>query len=185
MKIKYNSPVILTYTIITIIVYILMRFQLGYILYFVLPSKFQPLSLTFWWRCFSYIFGHSGINHLVGNMSMFIVAGPIVESRYGSKQLIYMIIITTLITGILHILCFENGLIGASGIVFMLIILSASTSITKKEIPLTFIIVIVFYIGKEIGTTFLSGDNISHFAHIIGGLFGATYGFLFCKKNIT
>jgi membrane associated rhomboid family serine protease len=66
---------------------------------------------------------------------------------------------------------------GASGVVFMMILLSSFTNFSHGEIPLTFILVLILYLGVQLYNSFGS-DNISQFAHIIGGLCGSFFGFL-------
>jgi membrane associated rhomboid family serine protease len=99
-----------------------------------------------------------------------------VEEKYGSKRLLIMILLTALVTGILNILFFNTGLLGASGIVFMLILLSSFTNVRNGEIPITFILVAFLFLGKEVLES-IQNDNISQFAHIIGGICGSIFGF--------
>ena len=49
-----------------------------------------------------------------------------------------MILVTALITGILNIIFFDTGLIGASGIVFIFLLLVCFTNVNSGEIPITF-----------------------------------------------
>jgi len=93
-----------------------------------------------------------------------------------------MIIITALVTGLLNISFFDTGLLGASGIVFMLILLVSFTNVKGGQIPLTFILVAILFVGKEVMHS-LSADQVSQFAHIIGGVCGSIFGFLGKKKN--
>lgn len=69
------------------------------------------------------------------------------------------------------------GLLGASGIVFMFILLSSFANIKTGHLPLTFVIIVIVFLGKEVFASF-AHDSISQFAHIIGGLCGSTFGFL-------
>jgi membrane associated rhomboid family serine protease len=87
-----------------------------------------------------------------------------------------MMFFTGLITGILQMLFFDHGLMGASGIVFMLIILSSLTNFRTGRIPLTFIVVAILFIGEEV-VNGLKEDNVSQFAHVLGGIIGAVFGF--------
>jgi membrane associated rhomboid family serine protease len=78
-------------------------------------------------------------------------------------------------------------LLGASGIAFMLILLSSFASSESGTIPVTFIFAGIIYIGGEILTgakniTGISSDNISQLAHIIGGICGIAFG-IFCKRK--
>lgn len=87
-----------------------------------------------------------------------------------------MIVITALITGIIAIFFTNTGLLGASGIVFMLILLSSFANIKSGHIPLTFIIIVALFLGKEFIASF-KPDAVSQSAHILGGLCGSFFGF--------
>ena len=94
-----------------------------------------------------------------------------------------MMLITAVVTGLLNVTFFETGLLGASGIVFMFILLSSLTNFRASHIPLTFLLVVLLFLGKEIMMA-LANDNISQFAHIIGGICGGIFGYLFAKPKI-
>ncbi len=184
LKLSYNSPVILTYVAVCVVFLAVNWITDGWFnKYFLIcyghPNWFDPLTYI---RLVSYAFGHSGVSHLTGNMIMMLLVGPVVEEKYGSRNLTIMIFVTALIGGLLNSLFFETGIIGASGIVFMLIILSAFTNMKKGEIPLTLILVTAIYLGQEIYDGLFTNDNVSHFGHIEGGISGLGFGVLYHKK---
>jgi membrane associated rhomboid family serine protease len=88
--------------------------------------------------------------------------------------------VTAIATAILNMLLVHAGLLGASGIVFMLILLSSFTNIRQGEIPITFILIVVLYIVRELVNAF-TPDTVSQLAHIAGGIIGGLFGFLFSK----
>jgi hypothetical protein len=88
-----------------------------------------------------------------------------------------MMLITALATGLLNAAFFTTGLLGASGLAFMMILLSSFTNHKEGELPLTFVLVVVLFLAKEVANAF-NQDDISQFAHIIGGAFGSLFGFL-------
>ena len=104
------------------------------------------------------------------------------EENYGSTSLLVMIVITAFVTGVLNVLLFRSYLLGASGVVFMMILLSSFTNFSHGEIPLTFILVLILYMGVQLLDSFNS-DNISQFAHIVGGLCGSFFGFFRTNKR--
>ncbi len=55
--------------------------------------------------------------------------------------------------------------------------LSAHTAARKGEIPVTLILVVIFYLGGEIMDGLFKQDNVSQIAHIVGGLCGLVFGF--------
>ena len=178
LRLKYNSPVILSYALLCSFVFLISKFTGQSLLpLFTLYNDtnfMNPLSI---FRLFSHIAGHVNLEHLMGNMTFVLLLGPIVEEKYGSLKTLYMLLGTALITAILNILFFQTGLVGASGIVFMLIVLVSFTNVTSGQIPLTFILVAVLFVGKEL-LNGLWDDGISQFAHVMGGVCGGVYGFV-------
>ena len=75
-------------------------------------------------------------------------------------------------------MCFPDAaLCGASGVVFAFILLSSFTSFKEGEVPLTFILVALLFVGQEIVQGLMVVDNVSNMAHIVGGMVGAALGF--------
>ena len=181
MKIKYNSPVILTYTILSI--YVLVFCSKGVLAkYFTSPAHFSFIDPYFYVRLVSYIAGHGDWTHLIGNLMIILLVGPLLEEKYGSGKLLEMFLITAVATGLLNAFLFSNSLIGGSGIAFMLILLGSFSNIRSKEIPLTFIVITILFIGSEVIST-LKVDQISQFSHLAGGFIGAGYGFIRNKRG--
>ena len=109
---------------------------------------------------------------------LMLVVGPQLEERYGSRKLLYAILVTAFLTGLIQFIFFPGtALMGASGIVFMMLLLASMGGGRSGGIPLTLILVALFYIGGELVTAFTSADNISQLSHVIGGVCGAIIGF--------
>ena len=135
-------------------------------------------------RFVTHIFGHSGWSHFIGNASYLLLLGPMLEEKHGSKELIEVISITAVITGIVNYIFFWNvGLCGASGVVFAFIILASFTGFKEGEIPFTFILVAAIFIGQQVYEGIAVHDDISNMAHIVGGIVGAVIGYLLNKKS--
>ena len=111
-----------------------------------------------------------------------MLIGPVLEEKYGSRDLLIMMMITALVTGLVNVLLTTNGLLGASGIAFMLMILCSCTSVKSGKLPLTMIIVVILYIGQEIISGLTVADNVSQLTHIIGGICGIVFGLENNKK---
>jgi membrane associated rhomboid family serine protease len=143
-------------------------------------GNFSVTSFRNWVTLFTHVLGHKNWQHLVSNFTAILLIGPILEEIYGTYSLLIMIAITALVTGALNAVFFSSSLLGASGVLFMMILLASFTNFNRGEIPLTFILVLVLYLGKEFfGSLAREPDeNISHFAHIVGGFIGSLFGFL-------
>ena len=181
MRIKYNAPTVLTFTLICALIMLLSQTLIKdlNLAWFMVPGRgsFRAGSFRNWITLFSHVMGHANWSHLFNNLMLILIIGPMLEENYGSASLLIMMVITALVTGILNVFFFQSALMGASGIVFMMILLSSFTNFSKGEIPITFILVLILYLGMEILNSF-SRDSISQFAHIIGGLCGSFFGFL-------
>jgi len=182
-NVEYNSPVVLTYTFLALIVFILSVLTGGRTNTYFFSLYPSELSIPFFIRTVGYILGHANTSHLFSNFVMILLVGPVIEEKYGSVILGILIFITAIVTAIigLFILRDNEALLGASGIAFMFIALMSFTSVEKNKIPLTFILVILFFLGQEIYAAIFVNDNVSRSCHIIGLFCGAVYGLLFNK----
>ena len=83
-------------------------------------------------------------------------------------------------SGVLQCLLFPGvALLGASGIVFMLIMLSSLAGISGG-IPVTMLLVAALYLGDQIYAILFVKDNVANFMHIVGGVCGTYLSAPFC-----
>ncbi len=180
-RVKYNAKFTLTFCLLSLAVLLLNMLTGGLINnFFGLSSS---LNIIEFYQLISYTLCHADFQHFIGNILLLLMLGPILEEKYGTKLLTLMTLFTAFVTGLLNVLLFDSGIIGASGIVFMFIVLSSVVNMKQKEIPLTFIFIVLIYIGGEVLNSF-NADNISQFAHILGGIIGGGLGFLFSRKKV-
>jgi GlpG protein len=62
-------------------------------------------------------------------------------------------------------------------------LLSSFASVKKGEIPITFILIFVIFVGRELYDGIFVKDNISQLGHILGGLVGSVIGFALNRNN--
>ena len=180
LRISFNSPVVLSYTLICLAAYLLNCLTNGksnLLLFEVYRSPLtNPLTYV---RMFTHVLGHASWSHLINNMTLLLVIGPLLEEKYGSADLLIVTVTTAFVTGIVHFIFFPGtALLGASGVVFAYILLSSFACIKDGSIPLTFILVTILYIGGQIVDGVFIKDNVSNLTHIIGGIIGAFFGYL-------
>lgn len=178
IRIQYNAPVVLSFALLSLGVLVLdhvtggqstRRFFCVYRSAFNDPATYPRFVL--------HVLGHASYAHYIGNMMMILVVGPPLEERYGSRPLFWAIFLTALVSGLVHWLFFPGtALMGASGIVFMMIVMSSLGGMREGCIPLTLILVLLLYVGGEIVNGVTLSDNVSQLTHIIGGLCGAFLG---------
>jgi GlpG protein len=177
IKIKYNSPVILSFALISLLVLILGNITGGAstsTFFCVYRSSWaDPLTYL---RLFTHVLGHADWAHYFSNMMYILLLGPILEEKYSSHNMLYGIMLTALVTAAAHLIFGGGAMLGASGVVFMLILLASFASFRQGTIPLTFLLIAGIYIGNEIISGIAAPDNISQMSHIIGGACGALLG---------
>ncbi len=130
-------------------------------------------------RLFLHVLGHANFAHYAANMGLFLVLAPLMEKRYGAMRFLAYIAVTALVTGLVHILISSNtAMLGASGVVFMLILLSAVSGRQSDKVPLTLVLVALIYLGREIVGGLFTHDSVSQLAHIAGGVCGLVLGLM-------
>lgn len=186
VKISFNSPVIVGFTIACFAVLVLGRIT-GNLTTNTFFSVYRSslLSPFTYIRFFGHILGHAGWEHFIGNIMLILVVGPLLEEKYGSANILFVILATALVTGVIHFIFFPRvQLLGASGVVFAFILLSSLTSIEEGKIPLTFILVALIYIGGQVYNCIFVRDNVANLTHIIGGIVGSGLGFVMNKNKM-
>ena len=184
MRLSYNSPVILTFALLSLAALVLGSLTGGETTWALFTVYRAPLDdpLTYV-RLFCHVLGHSGWAHYINNMLMLLVIGPPMEERYGGRALLLSIAATALVSGLVQWFFFpSSALLGASGIVFMLIVMASLSGMRRGELPLTLLLVLVLYLGGEVLDGLFSRDNVSQLTHIVGGLMVAVCGFALRRR---
>ena len=185
VRLAFNSLAVLGFSGICLLAMVLNQLTGGQSNRLLFSVYRAPLTnpLT-WLRMVCHVFGHADWNHLLNNMMYILLLGPMLEEKYGSVDLILVMLATALLTGIANFVFFPSTmLLGASGIVFAMILLSSITRTEGGAIPVTFILVAILYIGQQVWQAIAVRDNVSYMAHIAGGAIGAGVGFLLNKAG--
>lgn len=177
---QYNSVLILTFFFISLASLILKYITLGASNRILFSSYRSSLAnpLTYI-RMVTHVFGHSDWKHFSNNFLYILLIGPMIEEKYGTINLLIMMLITAGITGIINYIRGRKRILGASGIVFMLIMMSSFVNIEAGKVPITLILMFICYIVNEIIDAIFKKDDVSHSGHIIGAICGTIFGFLY------
>lgn len=175
--IQYNAPTTLTFSLMCLFVLFLDLITNGNsTLKMFCVYRFDSGDILGYLRLFTHVLGHADFSHLTGNLLLMLVIGPALEERYGSGNMLWAMVVTALVSGAVQCIFFPNAaLMGASGIVFMMIIMSSLGGM-RGGIPVTLILVFVMYIGREVYDGIVTQDNVSQITHIVGGICGAIMG---------
>ena len=138
----------------------------------------------FIWQLFTYAFLHGGFFHLFFNMFALWMFGCELERHWGTRFFVRYALVTGIGAGISTVIVSPDMVtptIGASGLVYG-ILLAYGLLFPNRKIYLYFLFPIkakyfVMIFGAiELYATWLgSSDNIAHFAHLGGMLFGFVY----------
>lgn len=151
------------------------------------------------WQPLTYMFMHQGFSHLFCNMFAVLMFGPVLENEWGPKRYLTYYLVCGLGAAFVQELVWHtfgahplSCTIGASGAVFG-ILMAFGWLFPTVEMYLLFIPIPIkartFVIGYAViellaGIGNLAGDNVAHFAHLGGMLFGLIL-LLWWKHNIT
>ena len=185
LRIQYNAPVVLTFSLLSLGALLLgmatgeRSTQLLFCVY--RAPLIDPFTYV---RMVAHVLGHGSSGHFMSNMMLLLVVGPPLEEKYGSRRLLVCIVLTALVSGLVQFFLFPGtALLGASGIVFMMIVLSSVAGMREGAIPLTLILVVILYLGGEVIDAVMAQDNVSQLTHIVGGLCGAVLGFAMERRG--
>ena len=183
-KFDYNAPVILTYFFICLIILLIDKlckgkFSATFFTTYKNDSLLNPLT---YFKLISHSLGHADWDHLYSNFIKILLIGPLIEEKYGSINLLIAMILTSLIIGIINKLFGKGGILGASGVAYMLILLSSFVNMENGKIPITLTLIILFFVVDEVIKLFRrKKDGVSHLGHITGAICGVVFGILTLK----
>ena len=183
-KFDYNSPVILTYFFICLIILLIDKLCKGKFsaTFFTTYKNDLLLNPLTYFKLISHSLGHTDWDHLYSNFIKILLIGPLIEEKYGSINLLIAMIITSLIIGIINKLFGKGGILGASGVAYMLILLSSFVNMENGKIPITLALIILFFVVDEVIKLFRrKKDGVSHLGHITGAICGVVFGILTLK----
>ena len=128
------------------------------------------------YRFVTHALGHGNWAHLKGNLIFLLPIAMQVEMHYKARVILPLMFITALSTGILQFIFVGTPLVGASGIVFLMIALSCYADNDAKRVPIDGTMVALMFVAFELYNMFFGADSVSQFAHLMGAGIGIAYG---------
>lgn len=160
-------------------------------------SAFHGISSFHIWQPLTYMFLHANFSHLFFNMFAVLMFAPAIERSWGSDRFLTFYLVSGVGAALVQELVwmlFMGGYpavtIGASGAVFGILLAfgwlfpEVSMFFLFIPIPIPSRVFVGIYALVELfaGLMPSSGDNVAHFAHLGGMLFGALL-ILYWKKT--
>jgi len=146
------------------------------------------------WQPLTYMFMHAGLDHIFFNMFALWMFGYVLENYWGTKRFVAYYLVCGIGAAITHMamsLLFKMPLVptvGASGAVYG-ILLAFGMMFPNERIYLYFLMPIkakwfvIGYAAIELFEGFFRADNVAHFAHLGGMLFGLILILLWRRRN--
>ncbi|MEG0466846.1 MAG: rhomboid family intramembrane serine protease [Mucinivorans sp.] len=153
--------------------------------------RFSPIQLL------SYMFLHANMSHIFFNMFALWMFGRQLEYDLGSQRFLVYYLITGIGAGILNLLVMQitgdyGVTIGASGAVFGVLLAFGLLHPNERllllipPVPIKAKYFVMAYGALELFQGVAISDNVAHFAHLGGMLFGAILLFYWrAKRRIT
>jgi len=157
-----------------------------------LAAPVDPAELVYRpWTLVTQLFTHAGFVHLLFNMIMLFFAGRMFVHFFGEKRLLQTYILGGIAAYLIHVIAFYSFpiyadapagvVLGASGCIYAiftaLVIHRPTLKVQLIFIPIgipIFVFFILFILGDFRGIMNEDPkDNVAHFAHIGGAIFGA------------
>ncbi|PIR13692.1 MAG: rhomboid family intramembrane serine protease [Flavobacteriales bacterium CG11_big_fil_rev_8_21_14_0_20_35_7] len=158
-------------------------------------ALFYPQSPYFHsWQVVTHMFMHGGFMHILFNMYALYAFGSPLEQMWGGKKFLFFYFSAGLGAAAIFTLAnfftqnFTASAVGASGAIYGILVAFGMTFPDSKlaliffPVPISAKYFIPVLILSDLFFGFTGGDNIAHFAHIGGALFGFII-MLFWKQN--
>lgn len=176
---SYHSMVTISYFLICFIVFVLnvlFKDKVTRFLKIRRGSIFNPMNYI---RLVTSGFCHADFQHFRNNFIFILLLGPILEEKYGSLLFLEMILITTVASSIFHLLFYDSSAIGSSDLVYMMVVLCGIVCSFDGKIPITFVLLFLFFVFEEIVKMFFhkKNDQVGHDGHVIGAICGIVFGY--------
>jgi len=183
ITLKYNAPVTLTFALLSLLALALGELTDGWTTQNLFCFYKSSLSdyLTYP-RAVLHVLGNTSLTTCTGNVIVLLVIGPAAEERFGSAKVLSAVLLTAIAGALIMWFLFPDAtLMGASGVLFMMMVLASFASMRGGAIPITLILVLVLYLGSEVVRAISGEAGLQELTHIAGGVVGMLLGFAFSR----
>ena len=183
ITLKYNAPVTLTFALLSLLALALNELTDGWTTQNLFCFYKSSLSdyLTYP-RAVLHVLGNTSLTTCTGNVIVLLVIGPAAEERFGSAKVLTAVLLTAIAGALIMWFLFPDAtLMGASGVLFMMMVLASFASMRGGAIPITLILVLVLYLGSEVVRAISGEAGLQELTHIAGGVVGMLLGFAFSR----
>ena len=183
VTIQYNAPVTLTFALLSLLALALNELTDGWTTQNLFCFYKSALTdyLTYP-RAVLHVLGNTSLTTCTGNIIVMLVVGPAAEERFGSAKVFVAVLLTAIAGALIMWFLFpQSTIMGASGVLFCMMMLTSFASMRGGAIPITLILVIILYLGSEILQAVTGTAGLPELTHIAGGVVGLLLGFAFSR----
>lgn len=185
IRLTYNAPVVLSFAlaagaVLLVGLYVNPQFVQEY---FVSGGGNWSEPMT-WVRFFTYSLGSSSILNFLGNITLFLLIGPVLEEQYGSKWMTAIILISAVTVAVANDYFGGNALMGTGGIDYCFIMILAMSCIRPREIPVSFLLVAAAYIGQSVYIASQTAASASQVPIFTGLACGFLFGIILNRSSL-
>lgn len=185
VALQYNAPVTLTFALLSLLALALAELTDGWTTKHLFCFYKSPLSdwLTYV-RGALHVLGGSDLTTSTGNLIILLVAGPAAEERFGSWKVLIGVLLTAAVSAAVMWHLFPSSvLMGAGGVLLMMLVLASFASARAGSVPVTLLLVLVLFLGSEVLRAVTGSAGIQDLTHIVGGAVGLLIGLLFGRRG--
>ena len=184
ITLKYNAPVTLTIALLSLLALALNELTDGWttqnLFCFYKSSLTDYLTYP---RAVLHILGNTSLTECTANIIILLVVGPAAEERFGSAKVLFAVLATAIAAALIMWFLFPtSAIMGASGVLFMMMVLASFASMRDGAIPITLILVLILFLGSEVVQAVTGDAGLQELTHIAGGVVGLLLGLVFSRS---
>ncbi len=185
VRLQYNAPVTLSFALLSLLAIALGELTDGWTTQNLFCFfKSSPDDWLMWPRAVLHVLGNTDLTTCTGNLIVLLVVGPAAEERFGSVKVLFAVLLTAVAGALIMWYLFPKATImGASGVLFMMMVLASFACARSGEIPITLLLVLVLFLGSEVLRAVTGSAGLQELTHIAGGGVGILLGLLFNRRR--
>ena len=185
VRLQYNAPVTLSFALLSLRAIALGELTDGWTTQNLFCFfKSSPDDWLMWPRAVLHVLGNTDLTTCTGNLIVLLVVGPAAEERFGSVKVLFAVLLTAVAGALIMWYLFPKATImGASGVLFMMMVLASFACARSGAIPITLLLVLVLFLGSEVLRAVTGSAGLQELTHIAGGGVGILLGLLFNRRR--
>lgn len=184
LTLKYNAPVSLTLALLSLLALALGELTDGWATQNLFSFYKSALTdyLTYP-RAIFHVLGNTDLTVCTSNIILLLVIGPAAEERFGSVKVLTAVLLTAIAGALVVWFVYpEASIMGARSLLFMMMILAGFASARSGSVPITLVLILLLFIGREVVETLSAGMSLQTLTDIAAGAVGLLLGLAFSRS---